>query len=166
MSIIEATSGTYRSRVDGTLVLQVEIEPRHASAALALFGMPGQPMALAALKINGAATTSVQEPPCASQQTSDPAPPLKEGPRRTTGPICQWLVMRCKEAPFQEWVGEESCLGAAIGEPRVAEWCRMICKVESRAEIDGNARAEYLFEKFIRQPYMKSRKSKPISANA
>jgi hypothetical protein len=82
--LIEATSGTYRSRVDGTLVLSVEVEPRNAAAALALFAMPGTPLVVGRLVTEA------------------------EQPQMRGGPIAQWLGMRCKERAFQEWLDCES----------------------------------------------------------
>jgi len=134
MSVIEATSGTYRSRVDGTLVLQVEIEPRHASAALALFGMPGQPMALAALKTGAPAAESPPE----SKKERNPS---------ALGPMAQWLVMRCKEPEFQQWIG-------AGGERETADWIKFQCGVQSRRDIDGNPHAERYFETQIRKRWL------------
>lgn len=146
MSVIEATSGTYRSRVDGTLVLQVEIEPRHASAALALFGMPGQPMALAALKTGQGITPPEKTPP----------EPAKHGP------ACMWLVMRCQEAEFREWLADE--IAREVGdEASAVKVVRELCGVASRAAIDGNAEAESRFDSLIRKPYVRHMKLKQRS---
>lgn len=160
MSVVEASSGTYRSRVDGTLVLQVEIEPRHARAALELFGMPGTPMALAALKINGAdsESKSAQAGSTVASGQYESAPPLKEGPRRKLGPICEWLVMRCKEDAFQDWVARQGPDGE-ISESTASAWCRRVCCVTSRKEIDGNADAEARFESLIRKPWAKHQRT-------
>jgi hypothetical protein len=48
--IIEATSVSMKTLVDGTLRLVVEIEPIHALAAFTLFRQPGTVIALAAIK--------------------------------------------------------------------------------------------------------------------
>jgi len=50
MTIIEAASVNVKTLADGTLRVSMDVEPRHAQAAFALFGAPGTPMALAALK--------------------------------------------------------------------------------------------------------------------
>lgn len=47
MSAVMGATKTLRTYVDGSLVIQLEIEPRHAQAAFALFGSPGTPVALA-----------------------------------------------------------------------------------------------------------------------
>jgi len=48
-----------RTMADGSLRIEVEVEPGDAQKAFALFGMPGAPMALAALVVGHAA---VKEP--------------------------------------------------------------------------------------------------------
>lgn len=156
MSAIEATTGTYRSRVDGTLVLQVEIELRHAQAALALFGMPGTSLALARLKTPSEAAKESKQ--------------LKEGPRRKLGPICEWLVYRCKEPEFQQWLrgpydramgGDGNGWGDVTPDEyfsgSLEDYTRhavlVLCGVTSRSEIDGNHDAEARFESLIRRPW-------------
>lgn len=142
MTIIEGTTGTYRSRVDGTLVLQVEIEPRHAQAALSLFSMPGTPMALAALKT-------------AAQQEPEPEKPV----RAKGGLLSQWAALRCQEPAFQTWIsrtysGEwNMCEGTPT--ERAAEVLRHVCEIDSRAELDNDDAAAELFHTAIRGPWQK-----------
>lgn len=50
MTVIEASSVSFKSMADGTLRIAFDIEPRHAKEALELFLKPGTPTALAALK--------------------------------------------------------------------------------------------------------------------
>jgi hypothetical protein len=79
--------------------------------------------------------------------------PLKEGPRRTQGPICRWLALRCRERAFQEWVASE--IGVVeVTEEVAAINVRAWCGVGSRSDIDGDPKAEALFEKSIRRPWL------------
>jgi hypothetical protein len=71
MSAILATSGAIRSLVDGTLRLTVDIEPKDAQAAFALFGKPGSPVALARIT-NEAAVEHDRK-----AQAQPPAEPLE-----------------------------------------------------------------------------------------
>jgi hypothetical protein len=156
MSIIEATSGTYRSRVDGTIVLSVEISPIHAKEALELFGMPGTSIALAALKDGHAAVSD--------KRTGDnldviqgrhfvvgiPELPISDKPGQ--GPLCKWLVLRCKEPQFWEWMmGSPNGLNEQSATNRVKD----ILGIESRKELDGDQHLEDKFHKLIRIPYSK-----------
>lgn len=133
MSVIEASSGTYRSRVDGTIVLSVEIEPRFRAEALALFGMPGTPMALAGLKTQKA-----------------------DAPKRTVGPYCWQAIDLCRAPMFWKWIGIAS-MGQkeATSEAEAAAVIRRVCKVESRNEFDTNDDALARFRKMVQDPYRK-----------
>lgn len=48
--VIEATSVSMKTLVDGTLRITVEVEPLNALAAFTMFRQPGTVMALAALR--------------------------------------------------------------------------------------------------------------------
>jgi hypothetical protein len=140
MSVIEASSVGVRTMVDGTLRLTVDIEPRHAQAAFALFGAPGVPMALAALKVG----------------QPEPVPEMFKAPtpKGGTGPICLWLAMRCRDPAFRAWLTDFGDFNAPLTEETCAQVVRDWCQVGSRSEIDGNTKAEALFERHIRKPWL------------
>jgi hypothetical protein len=147
MSIIEATSGTYRSRVDGTIVLSVEISPIHAKEALELFGMPGTSIALAALKDGHAA---VSDKPFTYPVGS--VIPADKNLNPKIGPIAYWLILRCKEPQFWAWMmGSPNGLNEQSATNRVKD----ILGIESRKELDGDQHLEDKFHKLIRIPYSK-----------
>ena len=60
MSVISATSISCRTMADGSLRIVAEVSTIDAQAAFALFGLPGQPMALAALTQEAAKDTAQQ----------------------------------------------------------------------------------------------------------
>lgn len=87
-----------------------------------------------------------------------PVPPTpstyRKPPVSSNGPACTWLVMRCKEREFQQWLVKA---GDFVNEPSeglainiVKEWCG----VQSRKDIDGNSEAMERFESLIRKPYL------------
>lgn len=138
MSAIPATSGTYRSRVDGTIVLSIEIEPSNRQAALALFGSPGTPVAIAALKTGYAA---VAEP--------DP-------PKEPVGPLCKWLVMRCAEPEFWRFLESEVTDGYPVKDEKYAgQVVKDFLGIESRKEVDTDEAAEKQFHDFVRVPFQR-----------
>lgn len=144
MSAIEATSGTYRSRVDGTVVLSVEIEPRYRAEALALFGMPGTPMALAALKVGLR---------------------VVEKSSGGVGHYCFKAVSLCQDPQFWKWLTYASMSGAKPeSEAEAAVILRRACKVESRNELDTDTEARERFEKLIETPYRKWERAQKVSA--
>jgi hypothetical protein len=119
---------------DGTLRLSLDIEPRHSQAAFALFGAPGTPMALAALK-------------------SAKAEPAPKG-----GQLAQWVAMRCGEAAFQRWLQDtfpaqwQDAHGDAPAK-WAASTVRAVCGIESRAELDNDEAAALRFHARIRRPF-------------
>ena len=134
MTVIESSSSSARTMADGTLRLTVDIEPRHSQAAFALFGAPGTPMALAALK-------------------SAKAEPAPKG-----GPLAQWVAMRCGEAAFQRWLQDTfpQQWEAAHGDTP-AKWAastvRAVLGIESRKELDSAPEAAARFHAVIRKPF-------------
>jgi hypothetical protein len=137
--LIEATSGTYRSRVDGTIVLSVEIEPSHRAAALQLFGMPGTPLAIAALRVGHAAK-------------SDAA---NDSPKGKVGPRCLRAVMLCQEPEFWRWITFASMSGAAPENDREASAIvKRVCGITSRRELDTDETAWDCFVKKFEAPYV------------
>lgn len=149
MSVIEASSIGVRTMADGTLRLTVDIEPRHAQDAFRLFGAPGVPIALAALK------------------TAKSEPQREDKPKG--GLLSQWAAMRCSEVMFQRWVAEtfpavwEKWLdkSARSVAPKIdptivaANVVRDVCGIESRAELDSDDAAAERFHKLIRGPWSK-----------
>lgn len=48
-AIVAGSTHTLRTRVDGSLSITIEVEPRHAQVAFSMFGTPGTPVAIARL---------------------------------------------------------------------------------------------------------------------
>lgn len=144
MTIIEGASGAVKTLADGTLRIAIDIEPRHAQAAFALFGSPGTAVAIAALK-----TLAQQE---------QPQEPVREKPKG--GELSKWIALRCQEPPFHDWLQRHfpaQWRQAAGDTPteKAAGTVRAVCSVESRAEIDNDERAQKVFNEQIRFPWQK-----------
>ena len=136
MSAIEASSVRISTMADGTLRITLDVEPAHAQAAFALFGSPGTPVALAALK------TAAQ----ASQE------------RAKGGEAARWLGMRCGEPEFQGWCAKQWPLfiprDFTSGTDCASRIVRAVCLVNSRAEIDNDPAAFARFDTLIRKPWI------------
>ena len=127
MTAISASSVRVKTLSDGTLRLEVDIEPMSAQEAFRLFGSPGTHIALAALKVGTPLPQAVKDKP-------------------KGGPLAQWAAMRCNDARFCEWFDTHT--------PELtAERIRAICKIESRAELDSNAAAAAIFRAQVMQPW-------------
>lgn len=131
MTAIEASSVSVKTMADNTLRLTVDIEPRHAKQAFALFGERGTAMALAALKT--------------AQQDSQEA--------QKGGPLARWAAMRCQEPEFRAWMAKQFPSNACSTPDDAAQAIRTICGVDSRAELDSNPLAQATFDDLIRLPW-------------
>lgn len=139
MSAIEAASVRITTLADGTLRITADIEPRHAQAAFALFGSPGTPMALAALKVGHAAITS---------ESAEEVKPKG-------GALAKLAGMWCADPHFIAWLTEVGDFALPLTTDDASEVVRVWCGVASRADLDHDARAADAFQTLIRGPYMK-----------
>lgn len=140
MSVIEAAAVSVKTMADNTLRLTVDIEPRHAKAAFALFGERGTALALAALK---AGQPLEQEP--------QPEPASIKG-----GELSKWAALRCQDPEFRVWLRDQ---GPTVRQDwnttdGAAETIRTICHITSRAELDNNKAAAAIFNERIRRPWL------------
>lgn len=148
-AVLEGSSVSVKTMSDGTLRLSIDIEPRNAQAAFALFGAPGRAVALAALKDGAAAKSG--EPPVASLPHEAP----KGG---------QWAKqagMWCADSDFWAFLGNR---GYSPKSPEEAAECvRSFCEIGSRAELDHDPEALARYNDRIRHPFMKYMQARGIS---
>jgi endogenous inhibitor of DNA gyrase (YacG/DUF329 family) len=138
MSAIEASTVRIATMADSTLRLTLDIEPRFAQSAFALFGMAGTPVALAALQV----------------ATSEP-----EAPKG--GELAKWCAIRCQEPDFQQWLNDEFRIAARHHagqhislDESAAQIIRTVLGIKSRAEIDTDPDVREAFNSLIRRRYM------------
>ena len=164
MTAIAATTGTYRSRVDGTLVIQIEIQPADRVAALELLGMPGTQVAIAALRDGSIleqkpdavfpASGGVVEntSPAATKKIAEPPKTLRE----QIGDACLRTVQWCKDPQFWNFLNQHPkfLTGSNVTSTvEAADLVRYLCNVESRRELDTNNEANKAWHREIREPY-------------
>lgn len=148
MSVIEGSSVSVKTMSDGTLRLSIDIEPRNAQAAFALFGAPGRAVALAALKDGAGAVGSLQETPtCTDSQTAE---------KPKGGEWAKLAGMWCADPDFwaflnQQFPGDDPVTTA----DQAAMSVRLYCDIASRADLDHSKDALYLFNQRLRHPFMK-----------
>lgn len=134
MSIIEAASVGIKTMSDGTLRITCDIEPGNAQAAFALFGSPGTPMALAALKVGHAIPKDEQKP--ISEQTNSP---------QKGGTLAQSAGIICGEFAFKNYALHKGYTGPE----GPADLIRNFCGVISRAELDHQPTAAARFARLM-----------------
>lgn len=153
MSVISAAAMRCRTMADGSLRIEIEIEPKDRQAAFSMFGEPGTPMALAALKVGHAAagTEPVGDEP---------------GQEPKGGALSKLAGQWCDMPAFQEWMREKFLFlwgkceidliernGTANEGEVAAEVIRRHCGVTSRALLDHDRRAGEQFHAAIRFPF-------------
>ena len=144
---IEGASVSVKTMADGTLRLTVDIEPRNAQAAFALFGAPGRAMALAALK-DGAGALNPGE----TFTGVDKTPVKPKG-----GEWAKLAGMWCADPDFWKWANSVAHGGVFwhINTAKSAgEFVREQVEIETRADLDHDAAALARFNYLIRLPFM------------
>jgi hypothetical protein len=142
MTVIEAAAMRCKTMADGSLRIEVEVEPRNAQAAFALFGAPGRAVALAALKDGSGAVEPRHEPQ---------AEPAKKG-----GEWAKLAGMWCNDPDFWAFCNQNFTADSPMCHAdHAALSLRVRCCIQSRAELDHNPEALELFQIHFRRPFMK-----------
>ena len=130
---------------DGSLRITFEFEPRHAAAAFALFGPRGRAVAVAALADGAGAV-------------KETAPEKPKG-----GQWAKLAGMWCADPDFRVWADAQMLDDMGIEDADdAADYVRIVCMVESRAELDNDPRAFDKFNRLIRLPFMAWMKERGI----
>lgn len=141
---IMGASGAVKTMADGTLRIQIDVEPRHARDAFLLFGTPGTSVALARLTAE-AATAEVRK-------ELDPE-------RQKGGALCKLAAMWCSEDEFHNFLAATMKWAKSYSEPITsvvaANIIRETCGVASRADLDHDERAALIFHRDFRLPYQR-----------
>jgi hypothetical protein len=141
LGAVLGASSMIRTMADGTFRIQVDVEPRFAQQAFALFGAPGTPIALARIT-NEAAV----------------AEDRKEAEKPKGGALAVLAGRLCQDPEFWAFLTHHYSLEEAVEGPLMAaEQVRQLCGIESRAELDHNPEAEATFHRVIRGPWIKWR---------
>lgn len=141
-AIIASTVGV-KTMADDTLRLTIDIDPRYAGEAFALFGKRGSACAIARLT-NESAVEEMRKADHIEDQLVMVEKPKGGALARLAGQLCQ-------QDTFQEWMCATNADGAAKS-------IREICGISSRAELDNNEAAANIFHQAIRLPYLLSQR--------
>ncbi|MFC4275546.1 hypothetical protein [Achromobacter aloeverae] len=138
---MEAISGTRRAMKemsDGTIRVQVDIDPACRGEFLKLFPSIDMPVALAPL------VADFERP-----KTENPV--LQQDQQLKGGELAKLAGIFCQQPEFWEFAGvpDGEC---------ARDWILDICCISSRRELDHNPVAARIFHDLVRKPYMESRK--------
>lgn len=139
-----------RELADGTLRVQIDIDPPHRAAFLTLFSEIDCRVALARM-----------QPEHVVRGGGNAAPAGEPDAAPATVSLCALACMWCRDPAFQAWLelvypqewSEADTAGD--GPERVAgRVVRRVCGVASRKELDTNQEAARDFDALIREPWM------------
>lgn len=168
-SVLAAAAMRARTLADGSLRIEVEFEPKDAQAAFALFGRPGSPMAVTALRVG---TEAAGAHPAGDDDAAAPnASP--DNADRKGGPLARLAGQWCHLPAFQQWIrpvydqhlgGDGSGWGdlddAQLQQLGAEGFARhailVLCQIESRRELDHHPRARKEFDFRVRIPFSRS----------
>jgi hypothetical protein len=144
-AVMGATT-TIKTLADGTFRLSVDVEPRFAQQAFALFGSPGTPVALARIT-NEAAV---------EQDRKAQREPDKKG-----GALAKLAGMLCADPEFWKFLAHEFASTCNSADD-AADLVRQTCDIGSRADLDNDAVAAKNFHEKIRGPWLKWRSARGL----
>lgn len=141
-AVISGTRRAIKELADGTVRLQVDIDPECRRDFFRLFPEIDTRIALAPLK----------------PDAKEVAEPEVKG-----GQLAKAAGMMCSDPAFQRWIVREHAFEAEAiasdlsGTDAAAEVVRLVCGVKSRAELDHNAEAATRFHERVRKPWLEAR---------
>lgn len=139
---VVGTTTTIKTLIDGTFRVQIDIAPREAQAAFAMFGTPGTPVVLARIT------------PAAAQREANKE---FQPDRQKGGALCKLAGMWCQEPEFHAFLAHTMKWAKSYTEPITSEVAaniiRETCGVASRADLDHDEAAAAIFHRDFRLPY-------------
>lgn len=134
MTVLSGVFVKVGTMADGTCRVTIDLDCT-LSALAALNLMPGTPLAIARLT-NEAGTAAIQ-----------PEPEPAKG-----GALAKLAGMWCNEIEFCTWLADRLHVTVMRAED-AARQIRLTCGIDSRAELDSNAKAAAIFNEKFRIPY-------------
>ncbi|CAB3730259.1 hypothetical protein LMG22037_05520 [Paraburkholderia phenoliruptrix] len=147
MSDVQVISGTRRAikeMADGTIRVQIDIDPTCRSAFWSLFPSIDMPVAIAPL--------------VADFERREPEPEKPKG-----GALAKLAGMLCADSEFWKFLTYQFSLEEACeSDEGAAEVIREVCEIESRSELDWHTDAADRFHAQIRGPWIKWRERRGV----
>lgn len=140
---LDTTRGGVRQRMDGTLVVYLEVKPEDVLAFWRLFPKVSSGVALAPL------LQPFRRPRVDSTQGSNVD---RHGP--VGGSLARLAAMLCKQEEFWSFLRGLPGYAHVRGETDAVAAIYALCGIPSRALLDSDARAGRIFHEVIRRPYV------------
>ena len=146
-AIIASTVGV-KTMADDTLRLTIDIDPRYAGEAFALFGKRGSACAIARLTNESA----VEE-----MRSQDHIEEPLEMVEKKGGELAKLAGILCNSPDFINWLG---CDTADEARRQICS----DCDIDSRRELDHNEQAAKMFHLHYREPFVAYMKKRGVAA--
>ena len=147
MSVISGTRRGMKELVDGTIRVQIDIDPIHRAEFFAAFSRIDMPVALAPLVANFEKIKPYED------KTTADLVPFADKPKG--GELAKWAGIMSNDPVFWEWLDQSGYafpFGLAANSLVRATWLiRNECGVDSRAELDHNPEAAKIFRNMMGQ---------------
>lgn len=144
MTDTTAISGTrrqYKEMADGTLRVQIDIDPQYKQQFLELFPQIDMPVALAPLRAD------FEQP--------------KEEEKPKGGPLSKSAAQMCENLNFEDFLLRKFYPNGGSTTESAADLLRRHCQITSRAELDHNPQAAKRFHELMRE-YREWNAGKPV----
>ena len=138
MSVISGTRRGMKELVDGTIRVQIDIDPIHRAEFFAAFSRIDMPVAIAPLVANFEKIKPYED------KTTADLVPFVDKPKG--GELAKWAGILSNDPAFWVWAGVESA-------EQAAEHIRVVCLIGSRAELDHDQDAAKIFRKMMGEFY-------------
>ena len=144
-TVVSGTRRAIKELVDGTIRVQIDIDPRFRKAFFDLFPDIDAPVAIAPLVDDFEAGKAAPEP--------------VEHAHRTQGALCQLAVRWCRDPEFLAWAGfnwphSDDPVCRPLTQEEARALILTVCKVGSRKELDTVPTAGATFQEQFRGPFM------------
>lgn len=144
MSVIAGTRRSMKELADGTIRVQIDIDPQFKNDFMAAFSTIDMPVAIAPLVADFERKEDVAKQSAQSE--------IIEADKPKGGALAKLAGMWCEDVKFWDWINklpEHACFSKSEARYVIYD----ICGIESRAELDNNPEAAEKFHKLIREPY-------------
>jgi hypothetical protein len=145
-AMVECSTGTLRTLVDGTVRITIDIEPPHRDTALKAFSQPGTPCVLAVLTKEVAKKEMVK----AEERKADRCPQAIEYHKKNGKWPSNTADAICKEYNFFLYLESVSETNLTPEYDDLDTKLKFLCgELESKSELDTNAYALTFFFKIL-----------------
>lgn len=165
MGAVAGVRRTMKELVDGTIRVQVDIDPKYRGEFLKLFPSIDMPVALAPLIPgfelgkggDGSGFDETEFPALPPSQIAtfnvneEEAKEIGGSTWAQLGPLCQSAIMLGKDERFQKWVDTMISIPDRSDSPEqnVADYIRAFCVVDSRKQLDEMPDAKESFRQMM-----------------